>query len=407
MPDVAQITSYARMLQLTPVDGFTAPLPLQANVEAAAAEGRRPRTRVVPLSFWLVVVAPTLLAALYFLFFAADRYQSEARFVLRVPGQTMMQSGAMAQVMQATGVSRASEDGHVVREFLESRTAMKWLADHNALKAIFAKASWDPFWRYPSLFSSNTNEGLFRYFQRMVSANFDSSTGLNILKVEAFTPKDAQVIADSLLGAAEALVNRLNERARQDAINVAEKEEDRMRQRTLAAQAAMTAFREKERLIDPSQATLALLETIARLAIESAQISVRISELRQSSPNSPQIGTLNSRRVALESEIAKERHRLAGDSRSVAPRIAEYERLMLEREFAEKALMTAMAGVEMARVEAMRQQIYLERVAAPTAPDYPAYPYRVVYIVAVLLIGLMAWRIWRLLSADSRRHHSA
>lgn len=401
MPEATQIATYARLLRLTPLDGHEVQN-LPPRAEATGKNAQRPRRRIT-LSFWLLVVLPTVLAVAYFSFLAANRYQSEARFVLRTPGQKGP-SLAITQMMQATGASQASEDGYVVREFLESRAALKWLVDHDELRAIYAKAPGDFFWNYPNPFTSNTNEGLFRHFKRMVSAEFDNSTGLNTLKVEAFAPDDAYRIANSLLSAAEALVNRLNERARQDAIGLAEREEARIRQRALTAQAAIMAFRERERLIDPSQATFALLETIARLAIEASQTSVQVNELRRSSPNSPQIATLSSRLSALESEISKERHRLAGDSRSVAPRIAEYERLMLEREFAEKALMAAMAGVEFARIESMRQQIYLERVAAPVAPDYPTFPRRFIYSLAVLLIGLMVWRIWELLSADTRKH---
>ena len=156
--------------------------------------------------------------------------------------------------------------------------------------------------------------------------------------------------------------------------------------------------------MDPSHATLAVLETIAKLSEDAAQVSVQLNELDKASPNAPQLAALRMRRAALESQIAIERHRLAGDAQSIAPRIAEYERLMLEREFAERALLAAMSAVEMARVEALRQQVYLERVAAPGRPDYPAYPWKIIWSFSVMAAGYMIWRIWRILTADARRH---
>lgn len=77
---------------------------------------------------------------------------------------------------------------------------------------------------------------------------------------------------------------------------------------------------------------------------------------------------------------------------------------MLEREFAEKALISAMTAVEAARVEAMRQQVYLERVTNPSHPDYSAYPWRIIWTIVVMAAGYMAWRMWRILSADALRH---
>ena len=370
MPDATEFATYARLLRLTPVSDVQL-APATVTVDALAAEARpRPRLRLKGVvSFLLLVMLPTCLAVTYFAFFAADRYQSEARFILRSPGRTI--SAQLPSLLQAAGIARASDDGYIVQEFLESRDAMEVLEKHAGLKAAYAAGGHDFIWGFPNFFTSKTDEGLYWHYQKMMSAEFDNTTGVSILKMQAFTPEAAQRLAAALLDSAEALVNRLNERARQDAIKMADGEVERMKTRALAAQAALTAFRERERLVDPNQVTLAVLETIARLSVEVATLSVQIGELEKTSRNSPQITPLRSRRSAIEAQIATERHRLAGDAHAIAPRIAEYERLMLEREFAAKALITAMTALETARVEAQRQQVYLEKVATPARPDYP------------------------------------
>jgi capsular polysaccharide transport system permease protein len=413
MPDAAQFTSYAKLLRLTPVEN--GPLSTQASTPAPVAPEAvvlRRRSRGL-LSFTLLVALPTLLAVVYFGLLAADRYQSEARFVLRMPGRSLA-NAAMGIALQhgaggmagSTGVARSADDGYLVQDYLESRDAMAWVETHAALRPAYdaAPARYDLVWRFPNPFEPSGEEGLFRHFQRMVSASFDSTTGVNTLKVQAFSPGDAQRIAESLLGAAEGLVNRLNERARRDTVARAEAEVARLKARLEGAQAALTVFRERERLVDPSQAALAVLETLGKLAQEAALLSVQIGELSNGSPNSPQIGPLRTRRAAIEGQIAQERQRLAGDSQSIAPRIVEYERLMLEREFAQKALVSAMTALETARVEAMAQQVYLERITQPGAPDYPAQPWRILWCVGVAVAGYMAWRTWRIVSEDTMAH---
>jgi capsular polysaccharide transport system permease protein len=413
MPDAAQFTSYAKLLRLTPVE--TVPLAPPVDTPSRAAEpapAARLRSRGA-VSFALLVALPTLLATVYFGLLAADRYQSEAQFVLRMPGRSLA-NAAMGLALQnstggmagSMGVARSTDDGYLVQEFLESRDAMAWAEKDAALRAAYdaAPARHDLLWRFPNPFEPRGEEGLYRHFRRMVTASFDSTTGVNTLKVQAFSPQEAQRIATSLLGAAEGLVNRLNERARRDTVARAEAEVARLRGRIEAAQAALTAFREREQLIDPSQATLAVLETIGKLAQEAALVSVQIGELGKGSPSSPQIAPLRARRAALEGQIAQERQRLAGDAQSIAPRIVEYERLMLEREFAEKALVSAMTALETARVEAMAQQVYLERVTQPGAPDYPAQPWRILWILGVAVAGYMAWRMWRIVSEDTMAH---
>lgn len=403
MADNAQLATYARLLRLSPIEeAAVQPSSLSPPTTIASPKRRR---RIAGLwSLLLLVALPVCVTAGYFWILAADRYESETSFVLRVPGRSIP-LGMPSNFLPSGGISRAADDGFIVKDYLESRDAMQWLEKHADLRAAYDKARWDPIWRFPNPFQSNTEEGLFKHYQRMTTSKFDGGTGVNLLRVEAFTPQDAQRLAGSLLDAAEGLVNRLNQRSREDAVSLANAEVDRMRERTLAAQAALTAFRERERLIDPSQATLAVLQTIARLSLDVAQANVQLSEMIQSSANSPQIAQLRNKQAALESQIVLERQRLAGDAQAIAPRIAEYERLMLEREFAEKALMAAMTAVETARVETQRQHIYLERVAAPGQPDHPAYPWRVIWCLVALAAAYMTWRMWRIVADDAQRHN--
>ncbi|WP_422002610.1 capsule biosynthesis protein [Reyranella sp.] len=406
MPDASQLETYARLLRLTPVGD----VPVEAQPQPADEKATPTKARYRWLaagrpSFWLLVVLPTCLAAAYFWLVAADRFESEARFILRTPGQSTANAAAAAGLTHAvSGVTRANEDGYIVEDFLESRDAMKFLVDRADLRGAIAAGNGDPLWQFPNFFTSDTEEGLYSHFQRLISIDFDSTTGISTLRMEAFRPADADRLTRALLDAAETLVNRLNDRSRRDAVSTAESEAARMRQRTIDAQAALTAFRERERLIDPSQATMAIVETIARLSVDVADISVQLNELAKNSPRTPQAGPLRNRRAAIEAQIVEERQRLAGDAKSIAPRIVEYERLMLEREFAERALMAALTAVETARVDAQRQRIYLERVAEPSRPDYPAYPLGLLWTAAVLVAGYMTYRIWSILAADARRH---
>lgn len=402
MPDAPQIETYARLLRLTPVvEASSKPKAEFFGLKPSATPRKK---RKILTSFILLVAVPTALAALYFCLIAADRYESETRFILRVPGRPLM-GAAAPELLQSIGVSRANDDGYVVREYLESRDAMSLLAQKAELRERFSKAKWDIFWKYPSVFTVGGNEErLYDFYQRMMTASFDNATGVSTLKVQAFAAADAQALAAALLSAAEEKVNRINDRARHDAMDLADTEVSRMRQRTLAAQAALTSFREREQMVDPGQSGLAVLETIARLSMEAAHLSVQLNELAAASPQAPQSAPLRNRRAAIESQIARERQRLAGDVQSIAPRIAEYERLMLEREFAERSLVAAMTAVEVARIESQKQQIYLERVSEPSSPDYPTYPLRIVWFLVAFVVCYMTYRIWRTISADTMQH---
>jgi capsular polysaccharide transport system permease protein len=409
MPDAQDFQTYTRLLKLTPVEGVSvaAPaLPVDVRPEPApppkASAGAIVRLRSL-YGVLLFVLLPTLAAIVYFVWIAADRFESETRFVVRAPGTTLP-GAALANLVQGAGMARGIDDSFIVRDYLESRDAMEYLRKHAGLDEAIANTKADFLWRFPNFLTSATEEGRFKHYRRLISVSLDTTTGVSTLRIQAFSPAEAHRLASALLAAAEVLVNRLNDRARHDAVAFAESEVERMRQRANAAQSALTAFREREALIDPSHATQAVLEAIARLAQEVAQVNVQLRELQSGSPGGPQISSLRNRQAALEAQIGAERQRLAGDAAAIAPRIAEYEKLMLEWGFSERALTTALGAVEMARMDGMRQHIYVERVAAPSLPDHPAYPWRIVWCLVVLVLSYAVFRIGKALVNDTRRH---
>jgi len=81
------------------------------------------------------------------------------------------------------------------------------------------------------------------------------------------------------------------------------------------------------------------------------------------------------------------------------------QRLLLEKEFADKQLAVAMAALEQARAEALRQQLYIERVAQPRVPDSSLEPDRARGILTTLVLGLLLWGIVSLLVSGVREHN--
>ena len=105
--------------------------------------------------------------------------------------------------------------------------------------------------------------------------------------------------------------------------------------------------------------------------------------------------------------IAEERAKLSGQSDSVVTALTEYERLTLDRELAEKALASAFTSLEAARIEAQRQQLYLETIAQPNLADYPLYPKRAISFAVVVTSCLIVYGIAWLLVASAREHAAA
>jgi len=350
----------------------------------------------------LLVVLPTILAVIYFGLIATPRYESEAKFVVRGPSSQSMDQ--IANMVAGSSIVRSADDAYAVIEYMLSRDAMRQLESEDGLLDVINRPEADFWWRYPGWIWPANEEHLFKHYLRFVSVTYDDTTGICTLDVQAFRPEDAQKIADALLRYGEVLVNKLNVRAQNDAIETAQREVVASKIRALAELDKVTAFRKRESVLDPMLVSKDALETIGRLALDEAETNANLGEMLKSSPQSPQVSSLRQRITALENQITKERQALAGGDGSMAPLLAEYERLMLEREFADRTFVSALNMLEAARVDALRQRLYLDRISNPSIPDYAAYPYRLIFIVVTFLLCGAVYRIARVFILDSLAH---
>lgn len=344
--------------------------------------------------FALLVLVPTLLAGAYFGGIAADRYVAEAHFVVKKPNAGPRGAGQSLSIEEGPK-GFGGGDSYAVRDFLMSRDALRLLLDKSDFRAAVARGGIDLAWRFPSPLTGSTDEDLYRLYESLVSVDYDSSTGVTTLRTQGFSADDAKRIATTLIAGGEDLVNRMNERARTDAIRVAQAEVARARQEALLAQEKVTAFRDHEAVIDPTQLSDTVLKTIGSLSQQLVEARAHLDVTIQASPRSPQIAILRARVGAIQAQIDQERTRLAGNDRSLAPRIAEYERLMLVRGFAERSFLSALNLLEAARLDSQRQQAYLEQVVEPRAADEARYPRRILWILGTFLAGCAVFRLFR------------
>jgi capsular polysaccharide transport system permease protein len=65
-----------------------------------------------------------------------------------------------------------------------------------------------------------------------------------------------------------------------------------------------------------------------------------------------------------------------------------------------------MTAMEQSRVEAIRQQVYIERVTSPVVPDYALQPERIKGITTTLVLSLVLWGILVLLVSGVKEHQA-
>jgi len=353
--------------------------------------------------FKLLVLLPTLLSAIYFFGFAAPQFDSEARFMIK--GRAAAPTGGLADLAKGAALSGATQDALAVRDFLGSHDAVADLRQKVPLVAFFRREEADPvarlWWAEPNA------ERLLDYYRRMVTAELDTTSGITTLRIRSFRAADSKAIAEALLASSEQLVNRLNQRMIADGLRVAREEVTNAEARLTRVQLAITGFRERERAVDPTRTANITLDNIGRLDGTLATARADLAEAqRYTRADNPRVIQLQNRVAALESQVAAERARATTGEAALPQQIGQYERLNVERELARAQLASATASLENARVEAQRQQIFLQRVVEPNLAEYARYPKAVLTVLYVFLCLSVIYGLLWLLVAGMREHAS-
>lgn len=372
-------------------------------IEVPSVGSRRLFSWLTVATFVILVLLPFGAAAYYFAYVAADRYAVEVKFAIRSPSG-LGSNDLLGIVTGAAAAGSTQADSYMVVDFLESRQFLDAISDKVDLKAIYAIDQADFLTRLPP---DASKEDQVKYLPRMLSAYYDSTSQIITVEAQAFTPADAFAMTEAVLAATSDLVNKISERARQDTVRLAEAELVRAEEALRAQRAEIALFRDTEQKIDPTSTVTTQENVLAQLQGQLARTLTEMSSLREFlAEDAPSVRVLRSQIDSIERQIAAERARLGsgsdgasgtdgGQGSALNLAVAQYEALVVDLEFRQRAYLSALTSLELARVEADRQQRYVAAFVLPSVPEEALYP-KVATSLAV--IGAVAFLIWGVLS---------
>lgn len=385
-------------------------LPISAEVPETADEAfeerglehRLKRLKRVNGLFLLVVVLPVLASIIYFGFLASDVYVSESRFVLRAPEKRSVTG--LGAFLQTAGFSNANEEESAARSYAISRDALRAVNKNGAFEKAYSNPQISFFDRFNALGIWGSFEDLYNYFQGKVELQNDNTTSITTLTVRAFTAEDARKFNERLLELSEETVNRLNLRGRQDVVRFAQNEVSEAKAKAQSAAIALATYRNQSGVVDPEKQAEVQMQMVSNLQNQLIVAKTDLAQLRRYAPENPRIPVIQTQIATIEGQIGQETGKVTRGRSSLAGSAVQYQRLMLENEFAAKQLASALASLEESQNEARRKQAYVERIVQPNLPDAPMEPRRLRGIFATIILSLLAYGILRMLLAGIREH---
>ena len=238
----------------------------------------------------------------------------------------------------------------------------------------------------------------------------NSTTSITTFEISAFTAEDAQKIADAVLAVSDELVNELSAKAREQLIKNAEVEVQRTEDRLAGARKVVEGFRNKIQAADPS--AIAELDQKMLSEMEGALIELKTRRsvlLETVDSNAPSVRVIDREINARTAELELKRRSIgtgtsASPGTSLSSQLSEYNALMLEQEFAEKAYTTALASLETSQAEARRQERYFAIVVEPSTPEIALYPLGFLNMLVAFACLCLLWLIGYLVVQSIRDH---
>ncbi|MEM8871350.1 MAG: hypothetical protein AAGB10_21140 [Pseudomonadota bacterium] len=373
-----------------------APQPIAKDdpVRAPVAQvRRRGRHILVILSFILCVVVPGAGTGYYMWTVAADQYASKTGFTVRRE-DTSSAFELLSGLGNLSGSS--SSDTDILYEFIQSQKLVSDIDRDIDLRAIWSKPENDPVF---ALSEETSIEDLVAYWERMVRLSYGVGSGLLEVEVRAFAPEDATLIAETVFSKSSDMINELSDIARQDAIGYAQDELNTSLLRLKEARETITRFRNANQLITPEldlESQAGLLSTLVSQQVEALiEIDLLSDTVRD---GDPRLDQAQRRLDVIERRIEAERQKLgfqgqAGTDQALADIFGEYERLAVDREFAEQAYVSALASYDAAQAEARRKSRYLAAYMAPTRAEEAEYPERATLTGLITLFLFLIWSV--------------
>jgi len=347
-------------------------------------------------------IIASVLAAVYWLAVASDRYVSEAHVIIQRTDLAGGQPMDISSLLGGAGGNRA--DQLLLRDYLLSVDMLKKLDATLNLRAHYSNTARDLVSRMWS--QGIAMEWFYRHYLSRVSVEFDDYAGVLMIKAQGYDPRTAHAISALLVSEGERFMNHMAQSLAQDQVTFLEQQVGRMNERAMQARQALLRYQNKKGLVSPQATAENIAGIVARLEAQRTEQQTQRSALQAYLvPSHSSIVQANQQIAAVEKQISQEQARLtSATGNTLNLTVEEFQRLEMEASFAQDVYRTALVALEKGRIEATRSIKKVSVIQAPTQPEYPVEPRRYYNTLVFMLVALLLAGVAHLLTSIVRDH---
>lgn len=350
-----------------------------------------------------IAVIASVLAAVYWLAIASDRYVSEAHVIIErtdLPGGQAMDFSSLI----GGAASGNRTDQLLLRDHLLSVDMLKKLDAALKLHAHYSDHSHDILSR---MWLWNTSiEWFYRYYLSRVSIEFDDYAGVLIIKAEGYDRKTAHAITAFLVQEGGRFMNSMARNLAQEQVIFLEKQVADASERSMQASHALVSYQNKKGMVSPQASTDNIVGLVAKLEAQRVELETqRSANQAYLVPDHPTIIQLSQQIGAVEKQILQEKAKLTSPKGSTLnSTIEEFQELETDAAFTLDVYKTSLVALEKGRIEAARTIKKISVLQAPTEPEYALEPRRFYNTLVFIMLALLLAGVTHLIAAIVRDH---
>jgi len=378
-----------------------------------ASRDQHRRNRLRSMLFNLAILAlPPIVATIYFVFICSDIYEVDAVMIVKNPpvGQGASSSSSASSALSSmlvgssggSPMSRAVDESYAVATYIQSSQAFEELDKKLNLRKYFSSEKID-WWNRLSPDADFVKA--YSYYQNHVYVYYDDLQGQILLTTYGFDADTTYKMAQALSDMSEQVVNRFNQKAQTDFINLARQQVAKMKASLQAVQDKITHFRVHSQVIDPATLTSLYGGIISSLQADVAATQSEISSLKSLGlSQESKVRPLENRLRSDMEQIKQEQAHLTGENGAVAPVLQEYAFLQEELTLVQGEYSSAVETLDSSVFDAERQKLYMVYVVPPEPPVEAQLPRRFKDILLTIALTALGWVVIRVIIASIREH---
>lgn len=354
-------------------------------------------------TFLLFVLIPTICVGVFYNKYATDQYISESRYLIQ--GNNQNSTDVLGMVTGLTGTTLSGTDSLTVQSYINSHDFLDKIQKKINIREHYSDLSHDWWSRLPN--EASKEELLDYWSSKVVSINYDSSSGISSMDITAYSADVAKQISEEILTISVSFVNSISNEAKQDALSFALEETAKAELKVEELRSQIARFNESENVISVEQNAQSeqgiVAELKQKLATAEAEYKGLTSYMQKDSLKARlALSRINS--IKQQIEVQQLKWSQPGKGSTVVEAIQSTARLESQLAFSEKVYLSALTGLKQAQIDVTQQQRYLDIIVPPHLPDEALKPTKIISTLTFFLASFMLWGIFSLLLSSIRDH---